>query len=65
MCRYIIAHSETGVKRYGVVTARSDFDGWTAHPEVGESGGGEHGNGEGEGKHGGEGEGEHGEGDSD
>ena len=37
-----------------------DFDGWTAHPEVGESRGGEHGHGEGEGEHG-EGEGEHGE----
>ncbi|MCK4724602.1 MAG: hypothetical protein KAT29_02315 [Anaerolineales bacterium] len=31
------------------------FDGWTAHPEVGEGGGGEHGRGEGEGGHGGEG----------
>jgi hypothetical protein len=29
----------------------SDFDGWTAHPEVGESGSGEHGNDEGEGEH--------------
>jgi len=34
-----------------------DFDGWTAHPEVGESRGGEHGHGEGDTEHGGEGEG--------
>ena len=42
-----------------------DFDGWTAHPEVGESGGGEHRDGEGDDEHGEEGEGEHDEGDSD
>lgn len=41
------------------------FDGWTAHPEVGEGGGDEHGSGEGEGEHGGEGESEHNEGGSD
>jgi len=35
------------------------FDGWTAHPEVGEGGGGEHGGGEGEGEHGGGGESGH------
>ena len=41
------------------LTATSDsFDRWTAHPEVGEGGGGEHGSSEGEGEHGGEGEGE-------
>ena len=40
------------------------FDGWTAHPEVGEGGGGEHGNGVGEGEHGGGGEGGHNEGGS-
>ena len=40
-----------------------DFDGWTAHPEVGE--GGEDGHGEGDDEHGEEGEGEHDEGDSD
>ena len=28
----------------------SSFDGWTAHPEIGESSGGEHGEGEGKGK---------------
>lgn len=48
------------------LTATSkDFDGWTAHPEVGEGGGGEHGRSEGEGEHGEEGEGEHREGGSD
>ena len=41
------------------------FDGWTAHPEVGEGGGGEHGGGEGEGEHGGEGESGHNGGGSD
>ena len=34
-----------------------DFNGWTAHPEVGESGSGEHGNGESDNEHGGEGDG--------
>jgi hypothetical protein len=38
-----------------------EFDSWTAHPEVGGSGG-EHGQGESENEHGEEGEGEHGEG---
>jgi hypothetical protein len=48
------------------LTATSNgFDGWTAHPEVGEGGSGEHGSGEGEGEHGGEGESEHNEGVSD
>jgi hypothetical protein len=48
------------------LTATSnDFDGWTAHPEVGEGGSGEHGGGEGEGEHDEEGEGEHDEGGSD
>ncbi len=42
-----------------------DFDGWTAHPEVGESGGGEHGYGEGDNEHGEEGESGHNDGDSD
>jgi hypothetical protein len=42
-----------------------DFDGWTAHPEVGERGGGEHGSGEGEDEHSGEGEGEYDVGGSD
>jgi hypothetical protein len=42
-----------------------EFDSWTAHPEVGESAGGEHGSGEGEDEHGEEGEGEHNEGGSD
>ena len=41
-----------------------DFDGWTAHPEVGESGGGEHGRGEGDNEHGENGEGGHNEGNS-
>jgi hypothetical protein len=41
------------------------FDGWTAHPEVGEGGSSEHGSGEREGEHGGEGESEHNEGGSD
>jgi hypothetical protein len=41
------------------------FDGWTAHPEVGESGGGEYGHGEGDNEHGEEGESGHNEGDSD
>ena len=35
------------------------FDGWSAHPEVGESGSGEHGNGEEGNEHGNEGGGEH------
>ena len=34
-----------------------DFNGWTAHPEVGESGSGEHGNGESDNEHSGEGDG--------
>ena len=42
-----------------------DFDGWTAHPEVGGSTGGEHGHGEGDSEHGEEGESGHSEGDSD
>ena len=42
-----------------------DFDGWTAHPEVGESGGDEHGHGEGDDEHDEEGESGHNEGDSD
>jgi hypothetical protein len=42
-----------------------DFDGWTAHPEVGESRGGELGHGEGDDEHGEEGESGHNEGDSD
>jgi hypothetical protein len=42
-----------------------DFDGWTAHPEVGEGGSGEHGHGEGENEHGEEGESGHKEGGSD
>ena len=46
-----------------LTATNKDFDGWTAHPEVGESGGGEHGHGEGDGEHGEEGE--HSEGDSD
>ena len=41
------------------------FDGWTAHPEVGESGGGEHGHGEGDNEQGKEGEGGHKNGGSD
>ena len=41
-----------------LVATSKDFDGWTAHPEVGESGGGDD-------EHGEEGEGEHDEGDSD
>ena len=48
-----------------LVATTKDFDGWTAHPEVGDSGDGEHGDGEGDDEHGEEGEGEHGEGDSD
>ena len=45
--------------------ATSDsFDAWSAHPEVGESGGGEHGNGEGEGEQSEKGEGEYNEGGS-
>ena len=35
------------------------FDEWTAHPEVGEGGSGEHGSGEGEGEHGKKGGGKH------
>ena len=43
-----------------ILTATSkNFDGWTAHPEVGEGGSGEHGNGEGEGEHGKKGGGKH------
>ena len=48
-----------------LVATDKDFDGWTAHPEVGEGGGDEHGHGEGEGEHGEEGESGHSEGDSD
>lgn len=40
-----------------LTATKKDFDGWTAHPEVGGSGGGEHGHGEG-----GEGDNEHGKG---
>jgi len=48
------------------LTATGDgFDGWTAHPEVGEGAGGEHSSGEGEDEHGGENEGEHDKGGSD
>jgi len=42
-----------------------DFDGWTAHPEVGEGGGGEHGHSEGDNEYGEEGKSGHNEGDSD
>ena len=42
-----------------------DFDGWTAHPEVGESDNGEHGNGEGDSEHGEGGERGHNVGESD
>jgi maltose-binding protein MalE len=42
----------------------NDFDGWTAHPEVGEGGNGEHSSGGGESEHGGESESEHNEGGS-
>ncbi len=46
-----------GKKRDVKLSATSrDFDGWTAHPEVGS---GEHGHGEGHGEHGREGRGEH------
>jgi hypothetical protein len=48
-----------------LTATNKDFDGWTAHPEVGESGGGEHGHGEGDNEHGEEGESGHNEGDSD
>ncbi len=42
------------------LTAKSNgFDGWTAHPEVGEGGSGEHDSGEGEDEHSGDGESEH------
>jgi len=41
-----------------------DFNGWTAHPEVGESGGDEHGQDESDNEHGGEGEGGNNGGDS-
>jgi hypothetical protein len=44
--------------RVSLVAPSKDFGGWTAHPEVGESRGGEHGHGE-------EGESGHKEGDSD
>ncbi|MDE0089325.1 MAG: FxLYD domain-containing protein [Candidatus Poribacteria bacterium] len=40
-----------------LIATSTDFDGWTAHPEVGA---GEHSHGEEGGEHGGEGEGEHG-----
>ncbi len=47
-----------------LAATKKDFDGWTAHPEVGAGQGGEHGHGEGEhgegdGEHGGGGEGGH------
>ena len=42
-----------------------DFDGWTAHPEVGEGGGGEHGHDGDDGEHGEEDESGHHDGDSD
>jgi hypothetical protein len=45
--------------------ANQDFDGWTAHPEVGESGDGEHGQGESDNEHGENSESGHNEGDSD
>ena len=48
-----------------LTATNKSFDGWTAHPEVGESGGGEHGQGEGDNEHGEEGESRHTEGDSD
>jgi hypothetical protein len=48
-----------------LTVTNEDFNGWTAHPEVGESGSGEHGNGEGDDEHGEEGENGHEEGDSD
>jgi hypothetical protein len=48
-----------------LTATNKDFDGWTAHPEVGESGGGEHGHGEGDNEHGEEGESGYTEGDSD
>ena len=48
-----------------LVATSIGFDGWSAHPEVGESGSGEHGNGEEEGENGEEGEGRHNEGGSD
>lgn len=40
-------------------TDETNFDGWSAHPEVGESGGGEDGHGEGDNEHGDEDESEH------
>ncbi len=48
-----------------LTATNKDFDGWTAHPEVGESIGREHGGGEGNNEHGEEGESGHTEGDSD
>jgi hypothetical protein len=48
-----------------LTAANKDFDRWTAHPEIGESGGSEHGQGEGDNEHGEEGESGHNEGDSD
>jgi len=48
-----------------LTATNKDFDGWTAHPETGESGGGEHGHGEGDNEHGEEGESGHNEADSD
>jgi hypothetical protein len=51
------ADLEPGEKKDVRLTAESkDFDGWTAHPEVGS---GEHGHGEEDGEHGREGRGEH------
>jgi hypothetical protein len=48
-----------------LTATNKDFDGWTAHPEIGESGGGEHGHGEGDNEHSEEGESGHTEDDSD
>ena len=51
------ADLDPGEKREVKLSATSsNFDGWSAHPEVGS---GEHGHGEGDGEHGGEGRGEH------
>lgn len=48
-----------------LAATNKDFDGWTAHPEVGESRDSENGHGEGDNEHGEEGENGHTEGDSD
>ena len=54
---------EPGKKRdIKLAATNKDFDGWTAHPEVGR---GEHGHGQGDSEHGREGREEHKEGDSD